>query len=817
MAIVDLGKGKGFKLTFGLGKNKRVYTKPESCRGCPLISKIRIPSDLEDCKHILVVGEAPGNEERVEMKAMTGPSGTLMREVMKEFGITDIGYANIIECEGARDLDDDNFWTAVEHCEERLLDEIRSLDIDLLIPAGAVPKDYFLPEERKGIVAIAGTTYRVGDVPYDILPIMQPASVLVEPKTYQSWIDQVNEIRLYFYETPGPFIVHPSSQKGIDELWKCDVLAIDFETTSFSPWDFGKTIGYKDKEYDLGDILCLSICGDGLNAYVFMKQRIVEYYDELKELLESKPICAHNGMFDISFFHIIGINPELKEDPMLLDYSIDESPFHGLKRLARRNLGIEDWSSANDKYLKSKSDSFAMIPPVQLNRYCGRDTAATWNLLFEIKKKAEEPDLRLYEKLLIPCADMFLRSRARGIRVDLPLLLELRKKWLKEQFDIDRQLRDEFKLNSANSSKQVAAVMMRLGLAESEKAETGKKGLEGIIARAEIEGNDKGAEFLKLVIQSREVKKALNTYLRDIARSTSELDGRLHVDIKLFSTVTGRLNASNPTLLNFPHATRTAAELRGVFIPPPGMVWFHRDQSQFELRVYAVITDDKGMKKLLKVTPENPKPDPHRQAGIVVYGAEEYDRRDMITHGYTRSAIKAIVFGRLYLRGVNSVAAQLGMPYDETEDICYKIDGMFPGIPGYRDSCLTQLHENQELINPLGRRRRFPIITNDNYHECKTQACNFPVQSTANDMNLMGMLGIDEEFIKGYDDPLVNMYFPVHDAVEGAVLESRHDELMKQIDEILAGTPRRVLGVEDLEFEVDGDIGDSWRTASLDW
>jgi len=394
--------------------------------------------------------------------------------------------------------------------------------------------------------------------------------------------------------------------------------------------------------------------------------------------------------------------------------------------------------------------------------------------------------------------------------------MELKRKWTKESYEYNKKLKDNYGVDKVNSSKQVGNAMLRLEIVEDLSEGTGKSGLEGLIAECVEKGNDRGADFLQTVLDARGVHKAVNTFLRGVAEATSELDGRIHPDLKIFTTVTGRLTCSDPSLLNYPHSTKFAAELRKVFIPDPGYVFVHRDQSQFELRVYSVLTGDPMMIERLRKTPENPKPDPHRDAAIVVYGESEYYRLNELTFGFTRTSTKSIVFGRLYLRGVASVAAQLGMKYGKTEKICLAIDEMFPGIVGYRNDCLRQLDEFQELVNPYGRRRRFPIITSDNYHDCKAQSCNFPVQSTANDSNLMGMLAVDEEFMH-CQNPEVWQFFPVHDAIEYQVLESKAQELDDRVAKLMAGVPMRYLNVVEPEFDTDGGMGDSWGAASIEW
>ena len=176
-----------------------------------------------------------------------------------------------------------------------------------------------------------------------------------------------------------------------------------------------------------------------------------------------------------------------------------------------------------------------------------------------------------------------------------------------------------------------------------------------------------------------------------------------------------------------------------------------------------------------------------------------------------RGRYKAIVFGDVYGRGDESVASQLGRPIEEAREIRLVIDSMIPGIPEYRTNIETILNEQQEIINPLGRKRRFPILTPENYHDALLQAYNFPIQSTASDLNLLGMYDMWKSPFRENLFP----FFPIHDAIEYQVKETMVDEVEAWVTETLANVPKKVLGVPDMKFVTDGGLGYSWAEASL--
>jgi len=208
---------EGYKITFG----KRSCVKPKSCKGCPLFENLKIEPDFSDYKDVLLVGESPGGEERLKMKPFTGPSGQLLRDTLEDtksnsFGV---GFTNLVLCEGMKKLKlggeelkekkeipgeienliQDQIYSSIEYCSDRLWDEIEKLKPKLIVAAGDLVKSVLLPDLRGSISSSAGLIFE-GDY-FSVLPILHPAYILRASKKFQYFWDQVNEIRLFFTES----------------------------------------------------------------------------------------------------------------------------------------------------------------------------------------------------------------------------------------------------------------------------------------------------------------------------------------------------------------------------------------------------------------------------------------------------------------------------------------------------------------------------------------------------------------------------------------------------------------------------------------
>ena len=794
----------------------RICYKPLSCKNCPLIESLLIEPDYSEFKSVIFVGEGPGRDERKLMKPFTGLSGSLLRSVVKDVGLERYGvaYSNLALCEDFGELDEENKYEAVECCQKRLEDEIEKYKPQLVVPAGNLAKSFFLPNERGTITKVAGKLYSYDDG-YSIIPILHPAYVLRNYKVFESLWDQVNEAKLFFISEPNPYKVYRPGFSAFEKLGICKELSLDTETTTYSPFDSGTVKGYNNKLFERGKMLCFALCGDGKTSYVFDQYDMQFFSKNLKELLNSKDIIYHHGQFDTPFMNSIDIYPNFKHDTMLMSYSMDESPSHPLKRLSRRHLGLEDWSGIIGESLDEavsnmdedaeleedevEEESYALVEPSILQRYCGQDTGSTKSLKDCLSEKMSENDWRIYNNVLMPTANTLINTYNRGIRIDILKLMHLKRKWENEKQDIVKELQ-AFGITKPNSPYQVMDAVVRYEIDE-EPATSSKKMLLYYLWKCNTEGNTKGAEFLGKVIEYRELTKALGTFLCNVAKYAKS-DGRVHPNFKLTASVTGRLASGDVMLLNYPRTTRLANELRSIYIPDPGNVWAHWDQKNFELRIYAVMNQDQGMIDIFLAGR-----DVHEETGILVYGKEGYKKLYEDTFGAIRVKIKTVVFGRIYLRGIQSIAEDLTMTVEATEEFCGKIDALWKGITDYRNGVWDSIMDNQELVNPLGRTRRFPLVTEDNAHKCWTEGVNFPIQSTANDFNLMGL----NETSKISDE--LYIMFPIHDSAEGQCPEKEYDYFNELVSETLVSIPRNILNSGEFRFVVDGGVGYNWTEA----
>lgn len=860
------------------GKLVRDVVEPKlpraNCQTCPLYNRRHIEPSAEPFMdssgnskmEILIVGESPGREELNPVpgekvgKPFRGNSGHLLRETLKEKNLLEKGifYTNILMCDpvSIKVTDKDiasvrsekraKWKIAVAACSARLNQEIELVSPKLIISLGGEAKDALLPKVQGNITSVSGEFHNDGL--YDYLTVVHPAFILRKSgERYQTKFgDDLNEAALFFNKPHIDIEVEVAKtsedvRRFLRDLSNSNPLIVDVETTSLSPWAYREfeipkatadqsllamEKGYtlqSGKKFKEGELLSIQLSGSGNLGYVIPADLIKDetLKDELADFLESHNLSCHNAVFDIVFLRkIFGRKFTAAHDTMMMSYASDESQEHGLKRLTRARLGIQDWSKDLEVWRKNRKDSFAVIPPEVLHEYGGIDTAATFLLLDSLKESMDEDESRLYTEVLIPITNLFIDMQHRGVAINSRKLAATATALLEEKAIHDSYLVREFGVSNANSTKQVSNAL-KVHFDIPEDIGTGKDVLKQFERGGEAsefsEWEWRRSEFVKNIKASRGCRQAHSTFVTNLARAmevdpsavlyNSESDALfpIHPSFKLWATMTGRIVIGDPSITNYPKGTPSSAAIRECFEARPGYVWFHADYKQFELRIYAALTGDPGMAEIFLIPDsEGRVRDPHSEIGLTTYGTEYWKLNEQ-ENGNTRRGIKEIVFGRLYRRGVNAIAKQLGWTVDRAQTVVDAVDKMFPMLNVYHEDVINDLVNFQKIMNPLGRSRRFPILTDENLDRCINQAVNFKIQSTASDLNLMTMMEIQRVF--GEE---VHPLFSIHDSVDMEIREDRANLIIPEIVDIMQTFPMKFFPTSNIPMLVDWNVSKFW-------
>jgi len=288
--------------------------------------------------------------------------------------------------------------------------------------------------------------------------------------------------------------------------------------------------------------------------------------------------------------------------------------------------------------------------------------------------------------------------------------------------------------------------------------------------------------IIDMILDYRELSKLQGGYIGQFAKFVDR-DFRIHPNIKLMGSVTGRLASSDPSVMN----VRSLLEFKRIFIPSEGMLYGYFDIKQNELRWYCVYTGDEELSGILRNGG-----DPHHVVALAAYG--EAKAKEL------RGLAKAVVFGRLYQRSVASIERQVGK--EVLNAVMEAVDSIAPNIGKYYKNIMRQVRTQGYLDSYFGRRRRFSLITHDNKHRVERQAVNFPIQSAGSDLMLLNMLHLWE-----LKDKLgIFPFWPVHDSITMEIPDV--DTLYKVKKELESYSLEVVNGV--MPFVWEEDWGYNW-------
>lgn len=263
----------------------------------------------------------------------------------------------------------------------------------------------------------------------------------------------------------------------------------------------------------------------------------------LKDLKESDTkIVWQNGKFDTLFIEYhFGIKLPINEDVMLLGTAYDLAEKHGLKYMAQKYLGVDDWDISKKEKTSDTSD--------KVRPYLRKDVLYTWELFCWFNENLTEQQWKVYKHILRPAYRMYRDVERNGIYVDIPALHSVKKKYKDLEAEADKRLKERYDINW-NSSGQVAEVLFnKEGLPVIKKSEkTGKPSVDAsVLKKLAAKGHDLPKMILDYKAANTLNKMFLNRWEDDLGT-----DKRIHPSFNLTNVVSGRtscLVGSTPVMV----------------------------------------------------------------------------------------------------------------------------------------------------------------------------------------------------------------------------------------------------------------------------
>lgn len=282
---------------------------------------------------------------------------------------------------------------------------------------------------------------------------------------------------------------------------------------------------------------------------------------------------------------------------------------------------------------------------------------------------------------------------------------------------------------------------------------------------------------VSLVLEYRRYEKLRSTYVDSLPAYVAD-DGRIHTTLQQNGTVSGRFSSRDPNLQNIPSGGEDGVAIRDLFVAADGWELVAIDYSQVELRLAAILSQDKA---LLDVFSQGV--DVHRAVAARVFSVSQ----DAVTSEQRNNA-KTINFGVLYGMGAQSLSRSLAVPLAEADVFLTDYKKAFPTLFDYLDAIKGEALTSGFVTTAFGRVRPIDGITSSLAFvraQAERTAANTVIQGTAADIIKIAMVRINTLLQETGLAKDVRMLLQIHDELLFEVRPHVADHAIEQIVEVM--------------------------------
>ena len=418
-------------------------------------------------------------------------------------------------------------------------------------------------------------------------------------------------------------------------------------------------------------------------------------------------------------------------------------------------------------------------------------------IIFERQQKKLEdlPRIReIAEKLDFPMSLVLFKMEKAGVEICPEIFAKMSVEFAGEISKIEKEIFEiagrEFNVASPLQLSKVLFEDLSLptkGIKKSKNGfSTGQKELDKLREYSPI---------IEKIEQFREFSKLKSTYVDALPKLVDEKN-RIHSNFAQDVTTTGRLSSSNPNLQNIPIRSELGRRIREGFVAKKGNLLVSADYSQFELRLAAVLANDKPLIETFEKDL-----DIHAKTASEVFGVpiDEVSKEQ-------RRVAKIINFSVLYGVGAHNLSGTIGVGFYEAKKYIEEYFNAHKPIRELMDNTLKKAQDEGFVETFFGRRRPMPDIKSSNFmirEMAKRAAQNMPIQGTEADLMKRAMLAVDEKIVKA---GLGEQILQIHDSI----LVEVPAENAKNVAEILKQQMENVAPELNVKLKVEVSIGKDW-------
>ena len=453
--------------------------------------------------------------------------------------------------------------------------------------------------------------------------------------------------------------------------------------------------------------------------------------------------------------------------------------------------------------------AYGLMDHVVRDRYCARDTVSTARIAELYEQRLEGTSIQVvWDEIMLPAARAIEYVERWGVAVDKTQISSFASTVTEMKETVTSKLFDkgEFNLNSTRELCNMLYTVYKLPIlskTDTGNPSTDKATLE-LLRTKNLSSEQK--DFVEAMLEYRKVSKMHSTYATKLGGFIRG-DGRVHPSFNLVGARSGRISCSDPNVQQIPRAdTELSSMARNCFVAPKGRVFVQLDYSQLELRIAAVLSNDKNMGDVFRSGE-----DYHMRTAQLISKQAWGISPDEVTKTH-RTAAKSVNFGLFCGMSTGTLAKNIGCSKDEAERIQNAVFGSFPDLKRWcdnhvqmarREGCAYTYWKNKRArVRPLFR------IADQDDHVRKTAengSFNTPVQGTASDFCLASLARCVEWLVK--DKFPAKLVLTVHDSLLFEVDEKHRDELINTATQLMTDWESN-----NVPLVVDAEIGETWGT-----
>lgn len=707
---------------------------------------IYVPGVGNSTAKLVVVGEAPGENEEREGRPFVGPTGMMVREMLVNAGIQpeETYMTNVVKHRPpGNDIKKLHLMgKSIGDYEEQLWQEIHAIRPNAILAFGntallALTGNYGIEKWRGSILSSKHGLPKV-------ISTIHPASLMhkeangkmssFKDKVFIQWdvIRAAKQSKFSTIESPRRNLIVCKSSLDLFRFFERykgrPYVAVDIETFRTIPI----VISFAFNSFEAISVPLFHIKsiqnpnGIGRSDMCYIWQAVAEVLSNPNILKigqnfkfdETQLLRCYNS--EVNFgFQVRGFYFDT-----MLGFRTIYPELPGRLQFITSVLTEEPYYKDEGKEYNPKKDKIE-----RLLLYNAKDAVVTYEC-FE-REMEEMEDLGLTDfffERVMPLHPFYSRLEQRGIRKDPKAARVLEDKYRDRLHELETELlhlNDGLYCNPA-SPKQVANLLYSV-LKIPVRAGTGEAILEALLRN--VVKDERKRQIIRNILEQRKVKKTIGTYIN----ATPHKDGRLRTGYRIMLE-TGRTSTS---VLKSPVTTQTmglafqtitkhgevGSDLRSMFTPDPGYVFLETDLSQAEARVVALLANDVRLLQCFEFGIDTHRVtaswiyDRSPDADLAAFYADPSFELAKIINDKLKYMIQDFErqMGKVFRHAGNlgmkkgTAAMTAGISEYKAGKILEKFHQTNPNIEGvFQKGIVDCLQKNNRvLINPFGRYRQF--------------------------------------------------------------------------------------------------------------